>query len=383
MAAQDRFFEMDFRRHVTAGRLSELVGTAGLETDRVVRTMGWRNVAEKELALARRRTRHVPQRLRRRRQRLHRPGGGPGDMALEYVVLGLQFARVLGREVDRRRLAGLAQGDGAGTCISNYGDELTRARLGTTLAPDRVDELFPDYSTTGTRRSSGPTSGPRDRCRRPVPSTERSPRAAPRPPLRRSPALLSAVTSAVFERAQAALDAVPDLLGRGDGIGSNSWVVAGEHDDDGQAAARQRPAPRHRPSPGIWYQIGLHCRSVSAACPFDVSGYTFAGMPGVVIGHNAVDRLGPDQPGSGRLRLLPREVTDHTYLRDGAACRSDEPRRPSRWPAGTTCCCRSAGPSTARSSPTSSTPWARSAATRSSGWCPNRTVSRSRSPGRR
>ena len=29
VSAQDRFFEMDLRRHVTAGRLSELVGSAG------------------------------------------------------------------------------------------------------------------------------------------------------------------------------------------------------------------------------------------------------------------------------------------------------------------------------------------------------------------
>ena len=37
--AQERFFEMDLRRHITAGRLSELVGSAGLETDKVIRTM--------------------------------------------------------------------------------------------------------------------------------------------------------------------------------------------------------------------------------------------------------------------------------------------------------------------------------------------------------
>ena len=47
--AQDRFFEMDMRRHITAGRLAELVGEAGLETDKVIRTMGWRRVAEAEL----------------------------------------------------------------------------------------------------------------------------------------------------------------------------------------------------------------------------------------------------------------------------------------------------------------------------------------------
>ena len=49
--AQDRFFEMDVRRHVTAGRTSELFGEDGLETDKVVRTLGWRRVAERELRL--------------------------------------------------------------------------------------------------------------------------------------------------------------------------------------------------------------------------------------------------------------------------------------------------------------------------------------------
>ena len=32
--------------------------------------------------------------------------------------------------------------------------------------------------------------------------------------------------------------------------------------------------------PGIWYQIGLHCNTVGADCPFDVTGFTFAGVPG-------------------------------------------------------------------------------------------------------
>jgi len=49
--AQDRFYEMDVRRHVTAGRLSELFGPSQVETDSYIRTMGWRRVAEQELAL--------------------------------------------------------------------------------------------------------------------------------------------------------------------------------------------------------------------------------------------------------------------------------------------------------------------------------------------
>ena len=50
---QDRFFQMDYRRHVTAGRLSELVGAdkQALEADKVVRTLGWHRVAEQEWGL--------------------------------------------------------------------------------------------------------------------------------------------------------------------------------------------------------------------------------------------------------------------------------------------------------------------------------------------
>ena len=49
--AQERFFEMDVRRHATAGRLAEMFGEAGVESDEMVRTMGWRRVAEQELAI--------------------------------------------------------------------------------------------------------------------------------------------------------------------------------------------------------------------------------------------------------------------------------------------------------------------------------------------
>ena len=49
--AQDRFWEMDFRRHVTAGRLAELFGPSQVATDAFLRTLGWRRVAEQELPL--------------------------------------------------------------------------------------------------------------------------------------------------------------------------------------------------------------------------------------------------------------------------------------------------------------------------------------------
>ncbi len=48
--AQDRFWQMDFWRHIGSGRLSEMFGKDELDTDTFLRTLGWRQVAEQELA---------------------------------------------------------------------------------------------------------------------------------------------------------------------------------------------------------------------------------------------------------------------------------------------------------------------------------------------
>ena len=49
--AQDRFWQMEFWRRVGAGRLSELFGESVLGVDIYMRTVGFRRVAEQELAL--------------------------------------------------------------------------------------------------------------------------------------------------------------------------------------------------------------------------------------------------------------------------------------------------------------------------------------------
>ncbi len=81
---------------------------------------------------------------------------------------------------------------------------------------------------------------------------------------------------------------VPHLVGEGDGIGSNSWVVSGAHTASGAPLLANDPH-LDLTVPGIWSQVSLVCTTVDDACPFDVSGFSFAGFPGVIIGHN--DRL--------------------------------------------------------------------------------------------
>ena len=49
--AQDRFWQMDFWRHIGSARLSEMFGESQVDTDKFLRTMGWARVVEEELAV--------------------------------------------------------------------------------------------------------------------------------------------------------------------------------------------------------------------------------------------------------------------------------------------------------------------------------------------
>ena len=83
------------------------------------------------------------------------------------------------------------------------------------------------------------------------------------------------------------VEAATALLGDvGEGVGSNSWVVSGALTESGLPLLSNDP---HLGAslPSVWHQIGLRCRTVNDACAFDVAGFGFSGVPGVVIGHNA------------------------------------------------------------------------------------------------
>ena len=49
--AQDRFWQMEFWRRISSGRLSELFGKSTLETDKFLRTLGIYRVAQREVEL--------------------------------------------------------------------------------------------------------------------------------------------------------------------------------------------------------------------------------------------------------------------------------------------------------------------------------------------
>ncbi len=111
--AQDRFWEMDVRRHITSGRLSEMFGESQVTTDAFLRTLGWRRIAEQEVPMLSDRSRLILDSYAERRERL--PGRAircraqPGVRGARPAEPGLR-ARALGAG----RLRRLDQGAGVG-----------------------------------------------------------------------------------------------------------------------------------------------------------------------------------------------------------------------------------------------------------------------------
>lgn len=289
--AQDRFWEMDVRRHTTAGRLSELFGPDQVETDTFIRTMGWRRTAEAELALLAPETMAVFE--------AYADGVNAwladrdsADMALEYSVLGLQrpgYQPEPWTPADSVAWLKAMAWDLRG----NIRDELDRVAYSATMPAARVDQLWPPF--------------PFDLRDPIVRSQPRSP-VAGNPP---DPAVADA--RGLLAELDARMAALPEMLGPpGTGLGSNSFVVAGTRTRSGLPLLANDP--HLGPAlPSIWYQMALHCRQVTPDCPYAVTGVSFSGLPGVVIGHNdriawGFTNLGPDVTD-----LVLERVTGDTY----------------------------------------------------------------------
>lgn len=118
--------------------------------------------------------------------------------------------------------------------------------------------------------------------------------------------------------------------------------------------------------PSLWYQMGLHCRTISSTCGYDVAGYTFSGMPGVIIGHNQDVSWGFTNLGADVTDLYLEKISGNNYLYDNQEKPSPPARRSSRSPEDPARPSPSARPTTAPWSPTATTSWRRSARRRPS-----------------
>ncbi|GAA2597976.1 penicillin acylase family protein [Streptomyces roseoviolaceus] len=325
--AQDRFYEMDVRRHMASGRLSEMFGKSQVDNDEFLRTLGWDRVAKKEYDTKLSASTKKYLQAYSKGVNSYLQGKDGKDISLEYAALGFtnDYKPQNWTPVDSVSWLKAMAWDLRG----NMKDETDRALLTSRLGPKQIADLYPEYpsgrnkaivqegqyneltrtfeqggtgGTSGTSGTSGGSTGAGA-------STGTQGTASGSSGTEGLQSQLTGLTKI--------LDDLPPAVGvNGDGIGSNSWVVSGKHTITGKPLLANDP--HLSPSlPSVWYQMGLHCRSVSSACQYDVSGYTFAGMPGVIIGHNQDIAWGMTNSGVDVTDLYLEKISGNGYQYDG------------------------------------------------------------------
>jgi penicillin amidase len=280
--AQDRFWQMDFWRHIGSGRLAEMLGETQVENDEILRTFGFARIAQEELQTIDDTSLEILQSYADGVNAYLEEHTG-GELSLEYTILKLSNPDYIPEPW--QPLHTLTWGKVMAYNLGgNMDDELSMATLLKTLTPEQIAQVVPPYpddkpvivpdfkvnKTAGTGMTAG--EGSRD--------------------------FLGTIATAV-DQLKADFDRLDQVIGpRYVGIGSNSWAVSGELTDTGKPYLANDPHLGAQ-MPAIWYEVGLHCTQKSESCPYEVTGFSFAGVPGVVIGHNdriawGFTNLGPD-----------------------------------------------------------------------------------------
>ena len=241
--AQDRLWQMEMSRRVAAGRLSEIVGAGGLETDRFLRTLGVRRSAEANLRNLDGETRKL----------LEAYAAGVNAFIASDPVLPPEFWLTGARPepwtpADSVAWTKMMAWDLGG----NWRSELLRMRLAKTLPLDRIHELLPPYPG------------------------EKVPVIADLKELYSSMER-DAVRLAQVSRPVAELGS--DVLGDHEGLGSNNWVVSGARSASGKPLLANDPH-LGLTAPPVWYFAHL------SAPGLNVIGATLPGVPGVILGRN-------------------------------------------------------------------------------------------------
>lgn len=287
--AQERFWQMDFWRHIGSARLSEMFGESQLSTDRFLRSLDFAGLARQELEMMGDGTRSILESYSEGVNAYLETNSG-ARVSLEYAILALQnssYEIEPWTPVNTLTWAKMMSWD----LSANMRTEIERAVLVQDLPIERVDQLYPPF----------PADHPVI-----VPDGGTALSGAKRADLPRG--AVTALASA-GENARA----VWELTGGGfEGIGSNNWVVGGSRTESGMPLlANDTHLAIQMPS--IWFENGLHCVGDDETCPFQVVGFSFAGTPGVVIGHNEriawgltnealdaqdlfIERVNPDNP---------------------------------------------------------------------------------------
>ena len=235
--AQDRLWQMELNRRIGSGRLAEIFGEVALDTDRFIRTVGFRRAAEADLEVLDEETRSA----------LEAYAAGVNAFLAEKQPLPLEFTILRFKPEPWTPLDSLTWGKVMAWNLSiNWDTEILRARFIDKLGVERAAELEPMYP-------------------------ENNPAVVP------SEVDYGRLSTRILEQYR---QAAGWLGTSGAGVGSNNWVV------DGTKSVTGKPLLANDPHlalqmPSIWYENHLVGDGI------EVTGASFPGAPGVIIGHNA------------------------------------------------------------------------------------------------
>lgn len=287
--ASQRWWQMEWWRHLSAGRWAEIGGEALLSTDQYYRCFNFTAYVEQDIAALSDEAKNA---LAAYTQGVNAylAGKTPAQAAIEYewlALAGIHLELAPWTVNDTVRWMKMM----AASLSENYDTELARAEIIEQVGPVIANLLVPPY------------------------------------PYGRHPVITEpgAIDFSVAVEDVATLPdfALPTMLTNevyfpfGRGVGSNSWVVSGALTDTGLPYLANDPHLGIQ-MPSIWYEVGLHCTTLYDACPYDVVGVSFAGVPGVVIGHNrwiawGFTNSGVDVQDTYVLKLNPTNPRQYEY----------------------------------------------------------------------
>lgn len=269
--AQDRFWQLEFWSHLSTGRLASLIGEPGVGADLLFRTFGFNRVALEEYE-------NLPPEFKQ--DLIHYTNGinayiesrPQNRLSLEHFFL--QFINPDYKAGTYEPHYPLAWAKMMAYDLNgNFEQEIRNSKTFNTLTPEIAELLIPPYPDEhpyiveewegkGSFASVGKSNN------------------------------IEQLYQALFVRY------VTRDLQTNQALGSNSWAISGEHTESGLPLLANDPHLSVQ-LPAIWYENGLHCYPKNRDCELDVVGFSFAGSPYIVIGHNShiawgFTNMGPD-----------------------------------------------------------------------------------------
>ncbi|MGC3985673.1 MAG: penicillin acylase family protein [Pseudorhodoferax sp.] len=264
--AQERGWQLEFNRRVMRGTLSEVLGEATLETDKLMRTLGIMQAAQRQLERMPPEARAALEAYSEGVQSFY--ANRPQALQPEFLLLGVRPGQSgkAWEAVDCVGWSLMMALDLGG----NWGTEFARLSAAQVVDTPRLWELFPPYpgeppASTVDFAALYRQLGIYRTEPQPSPKTSRVPGGVPLAARLLDDA--ARTWSAAFVR-----DA-----GLSEGKGSNAWVVSGSNTASGKPLLANDPH-LGLGAPAIWYFARLQ------APQLDVIGATLPGLPFVVLG---------------------------------------------------------------------------------------------------